>query len=724
MVDESSTTYYQLNFKVLKNPLKKVFLLHCFLMLSCANDVFAQLSTVHYIPPFFTSKIAHNSIDDYVLLLSTPSDTSFYVKIYEGTDQKPMDSLLISSQQYAKYDIKNKKPNLGILRDVTFLNKALDAHGLYLEATFPFFANLRGFSRAHGISITSKGKAALGTSFRTGHLYAGVNDNENTYNLCYHSIGIMATANNTKVSFSDFKKGTVFIRTKTEGKNKKQWTSLPHDVVLQKGESYLIAEAAADFDHGDENKSFGTLIESTKPIAVISGSSIMINPNGGGGYDAGYDQIVPTNALGKKYVLLKGEGGENVECTVVVATENATTIEINGRLQSVRLNAGDYYLVEGYHFDGGNNLYIETNNKVAVYQTTFGSAAAVTASLNFIPPLNDCSSSNEVYLSDLSFMGDNAVINVITKTNSEIEFIDTDSKKSIGTVYANKSNVNYDPKHEWFTHKFYVPKGVNAVTVISDDAISVSMTNYSGVIGAASYFSGFLLTPIIVPLGGKLAFYDKESLTLRLKQGNAFKEFRWYKDGKLFETTRKPQMTITKTGTYYVEGVENSCNSIRRSADFVLQDLEQVEVEEVQDLFVEEANNELEEMIISKTFDRGVLVNLKYKYNSAELEESSYPYLNEILTTLKKYTTIRLQVNAHTDCRGDATYNMNLSQKRADFVKQYLVKRGIAAERLLARGLGETKPLPFISCSCDKANDCSETSHALNRRSEFLVLSE
>jgi len=703
--------------------LKSVFL-SCFLILVFCQNVVEQLSTEHYIPPFITNKIPINSIDDYFLLLSTPSDTSFYVKIYEGTAVLPKDSLLISSQHYAKYKLKKEHRTIGLFRRKKYLNIALNTYGLYLKADFPFFANLRGFSGAHGISITSKGKEGLGTRFRTGHLYAGVNVHENSHSLCFHSISVMATQNNTKVSFSDFKKGCVFINTETEGKNKKQQTTIDHSVVLQKGQSYVLAESPLDFDLGDENKSFGTYVESSKPIALICGSSIMINPKGGSGYDSGMDQIVPTNALGNQYIILKGEGTEEHETTVAVATEDGTTIQINGKLQAVKLKAGDYFVIEGYHFDGTDNLYLETNKKVAVYQTTFGSKNPATASLNFIPPLNDCMTTNEINITDIPVMGEHAVVNIITKKNSEIQIFDIDTKKELANVYANKCNVPSDPAQEWFTYKYSVPTDVKAISIVSDAAISVSMTNYSGVIGAAAYFSGFSLTPIIVAEGGKIAFYENKELVLKLRQVEGFKEFLWYRNGKLLKSTKKPFLNITQTGTYYVEGIESMCNGTRRSADFVLQELEQMQEEEIEELFVEEGTTELENMILNKNFDSGVLVNLKYKYNSPEIEETSYLYLDEILSTLKKYTKVRLQINAHTDCRGDAAYNLSLSQKRAQFIKDYLVTRGIAAERLVAKGMGETRPLTFLNCGCETAKQCSEASHALNRRSEFLVLSE
>jgi OOP family OmpA-OmpF porin len=70
-----------------------------------------------------------------------------------------------------------------------------------------------------------------------------------------------------------------------------------------------------------------------------------------------------------------------------------------------------------------------------------------------------------------------------------------------------------------------------------------------------------------------------------------------------------------------------------------------------------------------------------------------------------------LIIAGHTDAQGSAQYNLQLSQRRAQSVKDYLVRRGIAARRLIARGYGETYPMA--------ANDTTD-GRALNRRSEFI----
>lgn len=111
------------------------------------------------------------------------------------------------------------------------------------------------------------------------------------------------------------------------------------------------------------------------------------------------------------------------------------------------------------------------------------------------------------------------------------------------------------------------------------------------------------------------------------------------------------------------------------------------------------------------------LDNVYYDYNAANVQTSSLPVLDELAKVLKQNPQIKIQLSAHTDCRGSETYNQTLSQKRADFVVSYLISKGIASSRLTAQGFGES--LPTTSCDC---NNCSDSEHQMNRRTTFKVL--
>ena len=85
-----------------------------------------------------------------------------------------------------------------------------------------------------------------------------------------------------------------------------------------------------------------------------------------------------------------------------------------------------------------------------------------------------------------------------------------------------------------------------------------------------------------------------------------------------------------------------------------------------------------------------------------------------------------INIESHTDSRGNDDYNLKLSEKRAASVVKYLVAHGISKERLESVGMGEKEPLD----DCSKYEDCGETGkddcdcHQKNRRTAFKTLSE
>lgn len=92
--------------------------------------------------------------------------------------------------------------------------------------------------------------------------------------------------------------------------------------------------------------------------------------------------------------------------------------------------------------------------------------------------------------------------------------------------------------------------------------------------------------------------------------------------------------------------------------------------------------------------------------------------LDKLLVTLKDNPSIIVELGSHTDCRGRDSYNMDLSQKRAESSVAYLVEGGIDASRIQAKGYGET----VLVNECANGVRCSERRHQLNRRTELKIL--
>jgi OOP family OmpA-OmpF porin len=80
---------------------------------------------------------------------------------------------------------------------------------------------------------------------------------------------------------------------------------------------------------------------------------------------------------------------------------------------------------------------------------------------------------------------------------------------------------------------------------------------------------------------------------------------------------------------------------------------------------------------------------------------------------MNKYDHLRIEIQAHTDSMGDTAYNQSLSEKRAESVRDYMVDKGIAADRMEAKGYGESQPI---------ADNKTREGRAKNRRVELKII--
>lgn len=105
--------------------------------------------------------------------------------------------------------------------------------------------------------------------------------------------------------------------------------------------------------------------------------------------------------------------------------------------------------------------------------------------------------------------------------------------------------------------------------------------------------------------------------------------------------------------------------------------------------------------------------NVQFELNSSNLTDEAKVSLDEVAQALNTRNNVRLEVSGHTDNTGTDAINNPLSLARANSVKDYLVSKGIAAERLTTRGFGSTMPI---------ADNTTADGRALNRRIEFMVI--
>ncbi|MDC0715689.1 OmpA family protein [Nannocystis bainbridge] len=109
----------------------------------------------------------------------------------------------------------------------------------------------------------------------------------------------------------------------------------------------------------------------------------------------------------------------------------------------------------------------------------------------------------------------------------------------------------------------------------------------------------------------------------------------------------------------------------------------------------------------------GVLQGIYFDVDKDSIKPRSKPILDKAIKVLKEYSETRWRIEGHTDADGDRDHNMDLSQRRAEAVRTYLIEHGIDAERLVPKGFGPEQPIDTNATAKGKAK---------NRRIEFKLI--
>jgi outer membrane protein OmpA-like peptidoglycan-associated protein len=109
-----------------------------------------------------------------------------------------------------------------------------------------------------------------------------------------------------------------------------------------------------------------------------------------------------------------------------------------------------------------------------------------------------------------------------------------------------------------------------------------------------------------------------------------------------------------------------------------------------------------------------ILEKVHFDLDKDQVKPESLPLLQEVAAILLTHTEIRsVEIQGHTDDQGDPAYNLELSQRRVESVRNLLIVQGVEADRLQAKGYGESRPV---------SEGRSEDARAANRRVQFLIL--
>jgi outer membrane protein OmpA-like peptidoglycan-associated protein len=127
---------------------------------------------------------------------------------------------------------------------------------------------------------------------------------------------------------------------------------------------------------------------------------------------------------------------------------------------------------------------------------------------------------------------------------------------------------------------------------------------------------------------------------------------------------------------------------------------------------------QLNQVLQTKDTARGLIVNMSdvlFDFNKATLKPGARERLARVSGIILAYPDLHLQIEGHTDSIGSDTYNMELSEKRAEVVRDYLVSQGVNATNVSARGFGKTAPV---------ASNETPAGRQMNRRVELVVSGE
>ena len=109
-----------------------------------------------------------------------------------------------------------------------------------------------------------------------------------------------------------------------------------------------------------------------------------------------------------------------------------------------------------------------------------------------------------------------------------------------------------------------------------------------------------------------------------------------------------------------------------------------------------------------------VLEGVNFETASANLTDQSYVTLDRVAASLSGHSELRVEVAGYTDSRGSDAYNQRLSQARAESVRGYLIQKGVAANRLSARGFGESNPIDTNTTTDGLARNRRVELHRIN----------
>lgn len=463
-------------------------------MMILTVDANAQLDTVHFIPPMHSAKPAGgggpwwggggtNLIKQHYLYLSTPG-TNVTVTIEDGSGNI-LATPTISNGSPFTY-LVGTGTNTPLFVTKNQLNQVMTNKGIKCHALEPFYVSYRvngaaNVNTQHADWATGKGTNGLGTSFRVGGMPC-FNASTNSGHPRSFTVGVMATQNNTTVTWSDYDAAVELFGATS-------YNPPPSfSIVLNAGETYTVCLKHVNAFPANFVGMIGSLITSDKPLAMINGNLTgTIHPTNTQNQDFGFDISIPTDELGQEYILVEGLGNDTMERPMVIAHYDNTVISVNGS-QISTINAGDYLLIDNSYYQGTNhrNMYVQTSEPAYMYQMMGATQSNSDGGMVLVPPISCFLPPAIEEIPDIEKIGTtiyNAGLSITTVAGSTVlvdSILQSNPEPVLGT--------------NWETYKIDSNLTGN-IDIVSTSAIAVSTFGINSPSGFAGYYSGFVDDP-------------------------------------------------------------------------------------------------------------------------------------------------------------------------------------------------------------------------------------
>jgi outer membrane protein OmpA-like peptidoglycan-associated protein len=139
-------------------------------------------------------------------------------------------------------------------------------------------------------------------------------------------------------------------------------------------------------------------------------------------------------------------------------------------------------------------------------------------------------------------------------------------------------------------------------------------------------------------------------------------------------------------------------------------------------MFFSFIKEELQKLEIGTDIAKIIQINpIYFDLAKSNIRADAAKELDKIVKVMQQNPSMTIELGSHTDCRSSKAYNLSLSDKRAKSSAAYIISKGIAKNRIVGKGYGESILINGCECEGTVKSSCSEIEHQANRRTEFLI---